>query len=58
MQKVFLTTKELAHRWGVSQSKINHMRMDESAELPFYIFGRSVRYRLDDIEQYEAEGKQ
>jgi len=56
MQKEFLTTKELAFRWGVSQSKIAHMRL-ESDELPHYTFGRSVRYKISDVEKYERGQK-
>lgn len=48
------TTKTLADRWHCCESKIEKDRVYGKGPRFFYV-GRSVRYRLKDIEQFEKE---
>jgi hypothetical protein len=51
---VFITTKQLATRWGVGTQFINRMRY--AKEIPWYELGkRCVRFRFTDILEKEAE---
>ena len=47
-----LTDDDLAERWQVKLRKIREMRARR--ELPFVTIGRSPRYRLKDVEAFEA----
>ena len=48
-----LRTPDVAEMLGVSTTKLEHMRCDRRG--PCWIrVGRSVRYRLDDIQAYIA----
>jgi excisionase family DNA binding protein len=48
--KNFYTQKELAEYLSVSKSKID--RMLQKRQIPFYRIGRSLRFRVSDIENY------
>ncbi|MCZ2811294.1 helix-turn-helix domain-containing protein [Modestobacter sp. VKM Ac-2979] len=50
---VFLTVPELAARWSATDRTLR--RMVDSGDLPVTRIGRSVRYRLSDVLDYEAE---
>jgi len=58
-KKLFITTAELAARWGVSISTIKRMRWEGRGPKFVRLAGdgqRSpVRYALDDVEAYEKE---
>lgn len=51
--ETLLTTRDLAHRWQVN---IGSLANDRSARrgVPFVKIGGVVRYRLRDVEAYEA----
>lgn len=50
---VLLTETDLAHRWQVARGSLAN---DRSANrgVPFVKLGTRVRYRLSDVEAYEA----
>ena len=48
-----LTRGNVSERWQVS--KMTLKRMERAGRLPALKIGRSVRYRLADIERIEAE---
>lgn len=54
----FLTTDQLADRWGLSASRIKQWRVDGKGP-SFVRLGDGpkapVRYRLEDIEEYEKD---
>ena len=52
---IFLRAKDIAARWHVSRQFIYQLK--DRGELPCYFFGGSVRFRLEDIEAYEAAAK-
>lgn len=47
-----LTEKEVAQRWRVSPGRLRNERVAGKG-LAYIKLGRSVRYRLSDIETYE-----
>lgn len=53
-----LTTKQLAERWGVSEGTLHNQRSKGTGPV-FVKLGNgrnaSVRYRLEDIKQYEID---
>lgn len=49
----YLTTKQLAQRWGVSTGSLANTR-SMGLGIPHYKIGSRVRYALSDIEAYEA----
>ncbi len=49
----FLNPKELAERWKVSPSTVERWRWAGIGPI-FVKIGGLVRYRLDDVEAYEA----
>ena len=51
-----LTEKQLAERWGMSPATLRQWRVaGNNGRYPVFIkIGRLVRYRLSDIEAYEA----
>jgi excisionase family DNA binding protein len=51
-----LTAKQLAARWAVSPQLIYHLA--ETRRLPHYRIGTSLRFRLTDVEAYEAAHRQ
>ena len=50
--QTFITTKQLAARWGVSEEKLELDRYSVRGA-PFVKLGRHVRYRLSDLLAYE-----
>jgi hypothetical protein len=48
-----LTEKQLADRWLLSVKKLQRDRYLRRG-VPWHLIGRLVRYRLDDVEAYEA----
>jgi excisionase family DNA binding protein len=50
---VFLTVPELAARWSVTDRTLR--RLVGQGDLPVTRIGRSVRFRLSDVERYEAD---
>jgi excisionase family DNA binding protein len=51
--KTILTADELAERWGKSRYSI--YEMVKKRLIPAFKVGRSVRFRLVDIERWEAK---
>jgi len=51
-----LTPKALAARWKLSKSSI--YRLKEIGQLSYVQIGGTIRFRLEDIEAYEAAGYQ
>ncbi len=53
MSKVIFSSRDLAARWAVSEKTLERWRMLRTG--PEYIkLGGLVRYRLEDISQYET----
>ena len=51
-KKKFLSTKDLAERWGKTTGNIYDMRKKKTG--PRYVrIGGSIRYNIADVEQYE-----
>ena len=50
-----LTTEQLATRWDVTPETLARWRADAIGPPFFKVLGRRVKYRLEDIEQYESE---
>lgn len=50
MNDQYRTEKEIAEYLQVSRSTLNRLRTE--ADLPHYQVGRSVRYRLEEIQQW------
>ena len=48
--KDFYTTGELAEKFSVKPVTIR--RMADRGELPYYTFGRSIRFRHEDVEEF------
>lgn len=51
-KKEFLTTKELADRWRVTEKSVLKWRKEGKAP-PFYTIHGSILYRLADVEELE-----
>ena len=51
MNRAFYTVKELAEHLAVPISTVNHWRLHGIGPVPFK-FGRSIRYRLGDVEAW------
>lgn len=51
-KKEFLTTKELAERWRVTEKSVLKWRKEGKAP-PFYTIHGSILYRLADVEELE-----
>ena len=50
----YLTTKELAKIWKLSETTLNNWRAMSPPKGPdFKLFGRAVRYKKSDILEYE-----
>ena len=49
-----LTAEELASRWQVPVSQV--YRLARAGKLPVVRLGRYVRFRLADVEEFEAAG--
>lgn len=54
MAETFLTTAELAARWGVAPGSLVNDRGRGDSVVPYVKIGERVRYRLSDVEAYEA----
>jgi hypothetical protein len=50
--EILVAEESLAERWNLSRSKLRNDRW-AGRSIPFLRIGRSVRYRLRDIEAYE-----
>ena len=50
--QLFLTERDLALRWNVSVKKLQADRLSGRG-VQFVRFGRSIRYRLSDLEAFE-----
>mgnify|MGYP001770061356 CR=1 FL=1 len=55
--KRLLTTKETAEYLGVKQSTLEQSRLSGNLGIPFVRLGRSIRYRLEDLELYVSKLK-
>lgn len=53
MDAKFLNQTDLARRWKISPRSLERKRW-LGEDPPFVKIGGAVRYRLDDIEEYEA----
>jgi len=54
--KKYLTVNETAKRLSLSLASLAKRRQERKAP-PFYKFGRSIRYALTDIEEYEQQAR-
>jgi predicted site-specific integrase-resolvase len=54
--RVFLTVDELAERWNFSPATLRNWLMQGRGPTPTRI-GAAVRYRLDRVEEFEAQGE-
>jgi hypothetical protein len=52
--QVMLTTKQLAERWGVSAGALANDRFLGRSPVPYVKIGERVRYRLEDVLEFEA----
>jgi hypothetical protein len=52
-RETFLTERDLAYRWSITAKKLQADRL-KGGGCPFHRFGRCIRYRLTDVEAYEA----
>jgi excisionase family DNA binding protein len=55
-ETIVLTPAQLAERWQVAKAQV--YRLTREGKLPAFEVGRYYRYRLDQIEAYEAFGGQ
>ena len=55
-EKQLLTVKDLAHRWSISPRSIYNELSKKTFPLKPKKIGRLVRFRLTDIERWEADG--
>lgn len=53
--KEFLTTKELAVFFNTSLATI--YRLIEGRRIPFYKIGRSIRFKMEDIQKYLEDNR-
>jgi hypothetical protein len=51
-EKKYMTPKELAQRWGVSESAIHHGKA-ESNKLQRVYFGRALRFLRQEVQDFE-----
>ena len=56
-KKEFLTTKELADRWRVTEKSVLKWRREGKAP-PFYTIHNRILYRLADVEELEEAKRQ
>lgn len=56
MQPRYLNQKELAERWGISPRTLERWRWQGTGP-DFVRIGGQCRYRLDEIETFEAESR-
>jgi excisionase family DNA binding protein len=56
MEQNFLSQSELAKRWGISPRTLERWRWAGEG-LRFVKIGGLVRYRLEDVEAYEASNE-
>lgn len=52
VSSVLLRERDLADRWQTSQRTLQRWRAEGSGP-PYIRIGGAIRYRLDDIEEYE-----
>lgn len=52
-EREFLTTRELADRWGLHVKTVRRWRRRKKKPLPSYRFGREYRFRQAHIEAWE-----
>ncbi len=53
-----LTTVQLAERWGLSKKTLQNWRSLKEWRGPMYFHvGRLVRYKLEDVENWEARNR-
>lgn len=55
MSSQTLSTKDLAERWGVTETHLRRLRQEGGGPPYFRPTERRVRYRLVDIEQWERD---
>lgn len=53
---MFITTKQLATRWGMSQISLRNQRK-KFAHPDYYLIGNKARYLLKDVEDFERKMK-
>jgi excisionase family DNA binding protein len=53
-QEPFVDTGAIARRLGVSVSYLDKMRLTGDGP-PFYKFGRSVRYRISEVDEWAEQ---
>ena len=56
-KKEFLTTKELADRWRVTEKSVLKWRKEGKAP-PFYTIHNRILYKLADVEELEKAKRQ
>jgi excisionase family DNA binding protein len=55
-EPLFWTAKDVATRWCMSLSAVYELAA--RGILPHYRFGSAVRFKREDIERFEANGRQ
>ncbi len=53
----FLNRKEAAQYLGISISTLANWACTKKVNLPYYLVGRSVRYLINDLEEFIQNGK-
>jgi DNA-binding transcriptional MerR regulator len=53
MEAVILTTKQLAERWGITERTLRLWRAVRYGP-KWMKMGKAVRYRLEDVQRWEA----
>ena len=54
IKNIYITEKELAERWSLSNFTLQRWRLDGKS-LPYFKIGKSIRYSLEVIEAFEAQ---
>lgn len=52
---IFLTTEELAKRWGLTPATLRNWRTQKKGPAFVKLGGTSVRYALEVVEEWEAK---
>ena len=53
-KQIYITEKELAERWSISNFTLQRWRFD-GRSLPYFKIGKQIRYSLELIEKFEAQ---
>jgi len=56
-EKRLFTVNEIEKMYSISKSFLGKDRMEPKPMIPFIRIGRSVRYRIEDVEQFLDENR-